>query len=120
MDQIFPFEDDIFTPSLHENLFVETFNPKKFNFTGELLKHSEGKKFTIIHLNINLIYNKIFEVKNLLDLCEFDLVMINESKLGEMVPNSSINHRYFKVLRRDRNRNGGGIIIFVKNSYKVM
>ncbi|CAF0978542.1 unnamed protein product [Brachionus calyciflorus] len=39
-----------------------------------------------------------------------DVLCLNEAKLDDQVPSSMFNHHNYNMYRRDRNRNGGGIL----------
>ena len=77
------------------------------------------KKFSFIHLNINSIYNKLDDIKKILDLSIYDLIMINESKLDDSIPENFFLHDKNKLFRRDRCRNGGGILMFIRKCYNI-
>ena len=44
----------------------------------------------------------------------FDILAINESKIDPSIPDSEINIPSYKSIRKDRNRNGGGVVIYVR------
>ena len=44
----------------------------------------------------------------------FDIFAINESKIDPSIPDSEINIPSYKSIRKDRNRNGGGVVIYVR------
>lgn len=50
----------------------------------------------------------------------YDLLFINETKLDESIPSSFAMNFGYQVFRRDRNKRGGGVLLFVKNSIKVV
>jgi hypothetical protein len=76
-------------------------------------------KFSILYLNINSFYMKVNEIQMILDKKLFDIIMLNESKLDETIPTKFTDHINYISLRRDRARNGGGILIFIRSEYKV-
>ena len=45
-----------------------------------------------------------------------DIICGSESHLEQSIPSSEIFPDLFQVLRKDRNRNGGGVFIAVKNA----
>ena len=73
----------------------------------------------ILHLNINSIYNKIIDFDQILDLELYHILLFNESKLDINVPKRYFNNPKYRVLRRDRGANGGGILVFVKKSLHI-
>ena len=46
-----------------------------------------------------------------------DLICITETWLDEAILNSELNLQNFNIVRRDRNRQGGGVLIYVHNKY---
>ena len=46
----------------------------------------------------------------------FDILAINETKLDSTISDSEIYINEYTVIRKDRNRNGGGIAFFIKNT----
>ena len=73
-------------------------------------------KFSILHLNVNSIFSKLHEVSQLLDK-NFDLISFNETKLDESIPISFYCNSNYNMLRLDRNRHGGGLLVFIKKDY---
>ena len=75
--------------------------------------------FRIVHLNINSIFLKVMEVMELLGTGSLDALMLNETKLDEHIPASFCNHTSYKCYRYDRNRNGGGIMVYIKKKFDI-
>ena len=75
--------------------------------------------FTIVHFNINSITAE-GRLEQLTDIClilKVDCLVITESKLCEEIPNSLISlSGYHEPVRKDRNRNGGGCLIYINES----
>ena len=69
-----------------------------------------------LHININSILSKIEEVKIIALKTNATVIGISESKLDESVLNSEISIPSYNILRCDRNRNGGGVLCYVKNT----
>ena len=66
-------------------------------------------------LNINSLPSE-FEDLKILVKGKVDIIVITESKLGHTFPDSSFRTSgYCKPFRKDRNRNGGGILVFIKD-----
>ena len=81
-----------------------------------VFKKNHPGKFSFLHLNFNSVFNKVHELDEILNLCRVDIFSINESKLGESVPNSWYSNKFYKCLRLDRiENNGGGILVFIRN-----
>ena len=68
----------------------------------------------IVQINTNSISSKLNQLKELA-LKHVDILVVCETKLNEAFPNSQSNMDDFSlVYRLDRNRNGRGVMIFVK------
>lgn len=74
----------------------------------------------MLHLNINSLFYNFNYLKTILDLHVYDIISINESKLDENIPSKLFSHNYYNIIRRYRNRSGGGILIFVRKAYTVL
>ena len=72
-------------------------------------------KIIIGNLNINSIANKFDQLKLLIQ-GKFDILVIIETKLDESFPTAPfLIDGFFEPYRRNRNRNGGGILIYIKD-----
>ena len=63
------------------------------------------------HLNINSIRNKFDTLDNIVKA--FDIFLISESKLDNTFPIHQFAIGGYKIFRRDRNRYGGGLILYI-------
>ena len=77
-------------------------------------------KFNILHLNINSVRSKSVEVSNILSLSNFDIVIFEESKLGPDDVANWLSPPQFNLIRRDRCRRGGGILVFINKRHKLL
>ena len=77
-------------------------------------------ELSLLHLNINSILNNLEDVHQILDLKSFDIVCFNETKLDVFVPCSFYNHPCYLSFRNDRNRHGGGVMIFIKRNINII
>ena len=56
------------------------------------------------------------------ELCVFmedktiDILGLNETKLDKTIPDSQVDIEGYDILRRDRNRNGGGVALYIKEA----
>ena len=87
-----------------------------FSYYKYLKKFCNNSYISILHLNINSIFSKINEIDSILSL-NYDIVMFNETKLDNVVPNSFYKNVNYNILRLDRNRHGGGILVFIRKEY---
>lgn len=86
-----------------------------------IINCNEKNKFSLLHLNINSVNGaeKKLGLDSILNLNLIDLILIQESKLGDDTPDSMFEYQNYNILRRDRLKGGGGILIFIKNCYKI-
>ena len=66
------------------------------------------------HLNINSIRNEFVLVESIVKA--FDLFLISESKLDSIFPMNLFHIFGFKVFRRDRNRFGDGLVLYINEN----
>ena len=81
---------------------------------------SRGLHF--IHFNINSLPPKIEELRIIAKSTNATILGISESKLDESVLEPEIQTGDDKILRCDRNRQGGGLVCYIRNdlSYNVI
>ena len=72
------------------------------------------------HLNVNSIYGKVDEIINLLSTCQFDILFIAESKIDCSVSNSLFAHLNYRIIRRDRKKGAGGLLVYIQSSITVL
>ena len=68
----------------------------------------------IASLNVNSIVKHIDEMRILLESKSTDILLINESKIDDTVLDNEIHISGYNIIRNDRNRNGGGVIMYLK------
>ncbi len=68
---------------------------------------------------INSIYNKTDETSQIANL-QYDIITFNETKLDDTVPLSYTANNHYNSIRLNRNRNGGGLLVMIKNSYLII
>ena len=73
-----------------------------------------AKSIIVGHLNINSIRNKFIFAESIVKA--FDLFLISESKLDSTFPMNQFHIFGFKVFRLDRNRFGGGLILYINEN----
>ena len=78
------------------------------------LRLNHPHKVIIAHLNINSISEK-FDQLSFIIRDNIDILVVGETKLDETFPIHQFHTEgYSQPYRKDRNRNGGGVMIFVK------
>ena len=68
-----------------------------------------------IHVNINSILPNIDELRHIAQSIKLYVIGISESKLDSSVNDNEINIPGYEILRKDRNRNGGGVLAYIRN-----
>ena len=122
-------KDVVVSPSeSNQSVNESNLNPKASQFNGHFKRSDFGDcgktlgelrvqnvgNVIIAHLNINSIRNKF---DNLVELIgdNIDILIIGETKLDESFPANQFRIDGFKKpYRKDRNANGGGVMIFVR------
>ena len=72
--------------------------------------------FNIVHFNINSITadDRLEQLSDICSILNLDVLILTESKLDNTIPTSMITlPGYHDPLRRDRNRDGGGVLIYI-------
>ena len=78
------------------------------------------KKLIIGHININSIRNKFEILKSMLSEV-LDVLMITETKLDDSFPEQQFHIEGFNIpFRLDRNRHGGGLLLYVRNNINTV
>ena len=75
-------------------------------------KLNNPKNIIIGHLNINSLRNKI-DFTRILFGKNIDILLLSETKLDQSFPERQFSIDGFRTFRKDRNQNGGGLIIYV-------
>ena len=65
--------------------------------------------FHIYFFSLVLLFLSEFQIHNL----NFDIFLISESKLDDTFPNNQFKIDHYKMFRLDRNRYGGGLVLYV-------
>ncbi|CAF1134063.1 unnamed protein product, partial [Brachionus calyciflorus] len=80
--------------------------------------------FNILHLNINSVINKGFELQKILNEANYDIVLISETKLTSSRPikqfqNSKYNELFYNRPNNEFGLLGGGLLVYIKNGLKI-
>lgn len=78
-------------------------------------KMKHPKNFVISYININSLSYKFDEIKELLTENIVDVLFIAETKLDSTFNDNLFVVDGYKLQRRDRTKNGGGILSFIKS-----
>ena len=78
------------------------------------LRLKNPNRLICAHLNIISVRNKFDLLSNIIKN-NIDILMISETKLDSSFPNGQFQiHGYSEPYRLDRNGNGGGILVFIR------
>ena len=67
-------------------------------------------------MNINSLTKHIDELRILLFDYSIDIISINETKLDDNIKSCEVHIPGYEFIRRDRNRQGGGVDFYIKTS----
>ena len=62
------------------------------------------------------MFRKVVDIDEILGTSVFDLIMLNETKLDDGVPLSFYKHPDYNLIRLDRTRVGGGLLVLIKKN----
>ena len=69
----------------------------------------------VSQLNIRGLLSKIDELKTILDECNFDIMGVCETFIDSNVAGNEISIDGYSIVKKDRNRHGGGVLLYVKD-----
>ena len=90
------------------------------------MSDSEGKKDSCLHkiknlrgfkiagLNINSLLRHVDELRLMLPNSKIDVFAVNESKIDSSITDNEISIPGYNMIRRDRNRFGGGVVVYIR------
>lgn len=67
-------------------------------------------------LNINSLLKHLDEIRALLSNSLIEILAINESKIDDSVLDREINIVGYNLVRKNRNRYGGGVVLYIRNN----
>ena len=56
------------------------------------------------------------EIRSMMSDYPFDILAINKSKIDSLISNSEISIQDYSIVRMDRNRCGGAVVLYIKNN----
>ena len=81
------------------------------------VRQKNSNRLIIGQLNINSIRNK-FDSLNEIIKDNIDVLLISETKIDSSFPTAQFHIDGFTTYRRDRNLNGGGIILYIRGDIR--
>ena len=70
----------------------------------------------LFHLNISSLPERIDQIRLLTDEVDFHVLSLNETLLDYSFDDSELMLNGFSIFRYDRDRHGGGVCLYVKDS----
>ena len=77
------------------------------------IRQKHSNRLVIAQLNINSIRNKFTSLSNMIK-DNIDILLISETKIDSSFPTVQFHIDGYTIHRRDRNENGGGLPLYVK------
>lgn len=77
-----------------------------------------SKSLKMAHVNVRSLMNKFYQVKDFILQENYDIFAISETWLSNEIADNLISIRGYNLFRKDRGSRGGGVCIYVKNSFK--
>ena len=121
--QCLPFSDSLYAND-HE---TEVINLKESisqnyceNNTSEMLSlkfdNFENDGFKCTHLNIRSLFRNFDEIKLFLHENDIHILALNETLLDNSISNNELHIQDYDLIRKDRNRNGGGVAVYIRST----
>ena len=93
---------------------TSSFSPQSPPITSHDISHMKGLK--IAHLNCLSLLKHIDEIRLRIKSLDLDILALSETHLCPDIDDKELNIPAYILIRRDRNRFGGGVAIYVKDS----
>ena len=77
------------------------------------IRQKNSNRLIIAQLNINSIRNKFSSLANIIEN-NIDIFLTSETKIDSSFPTAQFHINGFTTYRRDRNENGGGLLLYVR------
>lgn len=84
----------------------------------QLLSVSKG--LVLAHLNVCSIRNKVFELNYLTTENTIHILAVSETHLDATVLDKEISIDGYNIFRRDRNKHGGGIALYIRDNFPAV
>ena len=88
--------------------------------SSDFIYPKQGSNWHTVVINANIITHKKADISAMADYCDPDLMLITETKLDIIIFSSELLPKgYVREFRRDRNLNGGEVMIVTKDGYMI-
>ena len=75
-----------------------------------------NKMLNCMHINIRSILPKLDELQHIVHYYSIDCLSVNETLLNSSIPDAEISIKGFCLFRNDRDRNGGGVALYINEN----
>ena len=86
------------------------------SISSSIHSYPKLKGFKIGHLNIASLPKHLDELTIVINELSFDIFTINETRLHDSFDDRDIGINGYDIIRRDRNRHGGGVSIYIRDN----
>ena len=101
------------TPALESSFEFQEENLQNISL-DDPTKTFKQKGLHFLHLNCNSLPNKIEELRQFILSTQPHVICFSETKLDKSVTDCEIKIENYTCVRKDRNRNGGGVACFIQ------
>ena len=91
-------------------------NSAKIDKSGASSPFSKLKGFKICQINIASLVKHYNELLVYMQSKSFDILTVNETRLDNSVHNFEVEIPGYDIVRLDRNRNGGGVAMYIRKN----
>ena len=82
--------------------------------SSKLIRNKNKDNPFIAYMNINSLRNKIHDLRYLISDIKPEVLTISETKIDHTFPDAQFIIDGYAYIRKDRNKNGGGLITYIK------
>ena len=93
------------TPNQSDGLFRSLSDIRKCNMNNVIISH----------LNVNSLSSKFCEIKELLNVCRFEVLVLSETKLDASFKQATLDIEGYSCVRQDKRSNSGGLLTYISN-----
>ena len=75
------------------------------------------REMKIACLNVNRLLPKLDQIRIFCEAGNLDVLAVNETKLDSQIGDNEIQMNGYDIIRKDRNKFGGGVCLNIKNKF---
>ena len=91
--------------------------PSTYEDQYEHFQCFKKKGMHFIHLNVRSLLPKVSEIRLIARQTKATVISITETWLDNIICDAEIDIEGYTILRKDRNRNGGGVCMYISSKY---